>query len=178
MTFDPFGDFESRGYLRNLAKEKDPAIVRRLEHTSFTTGIDDAFEALKKKKPLTYSDVLSTHNTLFEAMYPWAGQDRTQTAPNIAVSRGSVLLPAIGLNMASQAASERGPTRAQLSGCCSAVAIRPWQCLNFFLLPQKHKAFLLNVSLIASPVGGFRVSTIFSAVRSMLPNSAAAFFRR
>ena len=24
MTFDPFGDFESQGYLRNLAKEKDP----------------------------------------------------------------------------------------------------------------------------------------------------------
>ena len=76
MTFDPFGDFEARGYLRNLAQEKDPAIVRRLEHVSFTTGIDDAFEALKKKKALTYSDVLSTHNTLFEAMYPWAGQDR------------------------------------------------------------------------------------------------------
>jgi len=65
--------------------------VRRLEHASFTTGIDDAFEALNKKKALNYSDVLSTHNTLFEAMYPWAGQDRAQTAPNIAVSRGSVL---------------------------------------------------------------------------------------
>ena len=58
MTFDPFGDFEARGYLRNVAQEKDPAIVRRLEHASFTTGIDDAFEALKKKKALTYSDVL------------------------------------------------------------------------------------------------------------------------
>jgi len=91
VTFDPFGDFESRGYLRNLAQEKDPAIVRRLEHASFTTGIDDAFEALKEKKALTYSDVLGTHKILFEAMYPWAGQDRTQTAPNIAVSRGSVL---------------------------------------------------------------------------------------
>jgi len=91
VTFDPFGDFESRGYLRNLAQEKDPAIVRRLEHASFTTGIDDAFEALKKQKVVTYSDVLRTHKTLFEAMYPWAGQDRAQTAPDIAVSRGSVL---------------------------------------------------------------------------------------
>src|SRR5206468_11346117 len=81
----------ARGYLRNIAQEKDPAIVRRLEHASFTTGIDDAFEALKKKKALTYSSVLGTHKILFEAMYPWAGQDRTQTAPNIAVSRGSVL---------------------------------------------------------------------------------------
>ncbi|TWC00654.1 cell filamentation protein [Bradyrhizobium macuxiense] len=91
MTFDPFGDFDARGYLRNLAQEKDPAIVRRLEHASFTTGIDDAFAALQKKKALTYADVLTTHKTLFEAMYPWAGQDRLQTAPDIAVSRGGVL---------------------------------------------------------------------------------------
>jgi cell filamentation protein len=34
----------------------------------------------------------STPNkTLFEAIYPWAGQDRMQTAPDIAVSRGEVL---------------------------------------------------------------------------------------
>ena len=31
MTFDPLGDFETRGYLRNLAHEKDPAILRRLD---------------------------------------------------------------------------------------------------------------------------------------------------
>lgn len=38
MTFDLFGDFETQGYLRNLAKEKDPDIVRRLEHASFMTA--------------------------------------------------------------------------------------------------------------------------------------------
>jgi cell filamentation protein len=27
VTFDPFGDFAARGYLRNLAKAKDPDIV-------------------------------------------------------------------------------------------------------------------------------------------------------
>ena len=91
MTFDPFVDFETRGYLRNIAQEKDPAIVKRLEHASFTTGIDDAFAALEKRKALTYGDVLSTHKLLFEAMYPWAGQDRATTAPDIAVSRGGVL---------------------------------------------------------------------------------------
>ena len=48
MTFDPFGDFETRGYLRNLAQEKEPAIVRRLEHASFATGIDDAFGRFEK----------------------------------------------------------------------------------------------------------------------------------
>jgi fido (protein-threonine AMPylation protein) len=80
VTFDPFGDFETRGYLRNSQQEKDPAIVRRLEHASFTTGIDVAFEQLAKKKPLTYTDVLSTHRILFDAVYPWAGQDRANTS--------------------------------------------------------------------------------------------------
>jgi hypothetical protein len=42
VTFDPFGDFATRGYLRNLAKAKDPDIVRRLQHNSFMTGLDEA----------------------------------------------------------------------------------------------------------------------------------------
>lgn len=91
MTFDPFGDFETQGYLRNLAKEKDPEIVRRLEHTAFTTGIDAAFEYLAKVKHLSYPDVIETHRILFDAVYPWAGQDRLKTAPDLAISRGNVL---------------------------------------------------------------------------------------
>jgi cell filamentation protein len=91
MTFDPFGDFETRGYLRNIAGEKDPEIVRRLEHNSFTTGIDEAFARLARIARFSYRDVLATHKILFEAVYPWAGQDRMQTAPDIAVSKGEVL---------------------------------------------------------------------------------------
>jgi cell filamentation protein len=91
VTFDPFGDFETRGYLRNIAQEKDSAIVRRLEHNSFITGLGEAFARLAHNDRLTYRDVLNVHKTLFEAVYPWAGQDRTQTAPDIAVSRGDVL---------------------------------------------------------------------------------------
>jgi len=91
VTFDPFGDFETQGYLRNLAKEKDPEIVRRLEHTSFTTGLDAAFERLAKVKHLSYPDVLETHRILFEAVYPWAGQDRLKDAPGVAVSKGTIL---------------------------------------------------------------------------------------
>jgi cell filamentation protein len=81
VTFDPFGDFETQGYLRNLTKEKDPEIVRHLEHASFMTGIDAALERLAKIKHLSYSDLLETHRILFEAVYPWAGQDRRTTAP-------------------------------------------------------------------------------------------------
>ena len=91
MTFDPFGDFETRGYLRNFAGEKDAEIVRRVEHTSFTTGIDSAFDRLATIKRIRYQDVLETHKILFEAVYPWAGQDRLQTAPDLAVSKGPVL---------------------------------------------------------------------------------------
>jgi cell filamentation protein len=91
VTFDPFGDFETRGYLRNFANEKDREIVRRLEYTSFTTGIDAAFDHLAALERLSYQDVLDTHRILFEAVYPWAGQDRLQTAPDLAVSKGPVL---------------------------------------------------------------------------------------
>jgi cell filamentation protein len=91
VTFDPFGDFETQGYLRNLAKEKDPDIVRRLEHSSFMTGIDAALERLAKVKRLRYADLLETHRILFEAVYPWAGQDRSMTSPDLAVSKGPVL---------------------------------------------------------------------------------------
>jgi cell filamentation protein len=91
VTFDPFGDFETQGYLRNLAKEKDSDIVRRLEHASFMTGIDPALQHLARIKRLSYVDVLETHRILFDAVYPWAGQDRKTTAPDLAISKGPVL---------------------------------------------------------------------------------------
>jgi cell filamentation protein len=68
VTFDPFGDDETQGYLRNIEREKDLAIVKRLEHTSFLTGIEAAFAALAKRKEFRYSDVLQTHKTLFDAV--------------------------------------------------------------------------------------------------------------
>lgn len=91
MTFDPFGDFDSRGYLRNLEQEKDLDIVRRLEHVSFTTGLDDAFKQFSKAKQVSYEDLLDTHKILFEAVYPWAGEDRVKNASELAISRGGVL---------------------------------------------------------------------------------------
>jgi cell filamentation protein len=91
VTFDPFGDFETQGYLRNFAKEKDLNIVKRLEHASFTTGVDAALGGLGKVRQLAYRDVLDTHKILFEAVYPWAGQDRLTNAPHLAVSKGPIL---------------------------------------------------------------------------------------
>jgi cell filamentation protein len=89
VTFDPFGDFETRGYLRNVARTKDSKIVRQMEHASFTTGLDAAFAKLTSQKQLSYDDVLGTHQILFGAIYPWAGQDRLTTAPHLVVSKGN-----------------------------------------------------------------------------------------
>jgi cell filamentation protein len=91
VTFDPFGDFEARGYLRNVAKVKDPAIVQRLQHNSFLTGIDAALAHLERQPTLVYSDVLHTHKTLFEGVFPWAGEDRLANASDLFVRKGAVL---------------------------------------------------------------------------------------
>jgi len=91
VTFDPFGDFSTRGYLRNVAKAKDPEIVQRLLHNSFLTGIDPALDHLKARPALSYADVLQVHKTLFEAVFPWAGEDRQVNASHIFVKKGAVI---------------------------------------------------------------------------------------
>lgn len=88
MTFDPFDDFETKGYLRNTARQKNRAIVRQMEHSAFTTAIADVFADLEKRKTLTYEDVLNAHKALFEPVYPWAGEDRLKQAPDKAISKG------------------------------------------------------------------------------------------
>jgi cell filamentation protein, protein adenylyltransferase len=35
--------------------------------------------------------VLKTHGILFGAVYPWAGQDRAQTAPKLTIKKGPVI---------------------------------------------------------------------------------------
>jgi cell filamentation protein len=91
VTFDPFGDFETRGYLRNVAKAKDPAIIQRLQHNSFLTGIEAALAHLERRSTLGYGDILHTHATLFEGVFPRAGEDRLTNAPHLFVRKGTVL---------------------------------------------------------------------------------------
>lgn len=94
MTFDPFGDFEERGYLRNFEAEKNPALIKRVEHAAFTFKLGDALDQLSERSRISYQDVLDVHGTLFDGVYPWAGQDRLAIAPDLAVGRGSVLFAA------------------------------------------------------------------------------------
>ncbi|WP_404406861.1 Fic/DOC family protein [Pelagibacterium halotolerans] len=90
MTFDPFGDFASRGYLRNHAGQKDMLKVKDLEHDSFRGNVERALQDLSKAEHLTYEHVRKAHETLFRDVYPWAGQDRAQTAPDLHITKGTV----------------------------------------------------------------------------------------
>ena len=85
--FDPFGDFETEGYLRNFEKEKDLEIVKIAEHELFRAQLPVALNFLAKKKRIEYSDFLNVHQILFEGLYPWAGKDRAEILPNSAIRK-------------------------------------------------------------------------------------------
>lgn len=90
MTFDPFGDFDERGYLRNFAGEKDSEKIKRLEHRSFLANVDKAFAYLEGRGRIRYEHMLEVHRILFSDVYPWAGKDRLELTPEIAVSKAGV----------------------------------------------------------------------------------------
>lgn len=89
-TFDPFGDFETRGYLRNHHGVKDSGIIKRLEHNAFARNIQKALVALQSAPQIDLERVQETHRILFADIYPWAGQDRSQNAADLNISKGSV----------------------------------------------------------------------------------------
>lgn len=89
--FDPFNDFATAGYLRNVESEKNPAIVKRVEHALFTAKRSVAMAYLQKCRDISYRDFLEVHRILFDGFYPWAGRDRMDTAPNLAISKGDIL---------------------------------------------------------------------------------------
>jgi len=87
MPFDPFGDFATRGYLRNTAGEADPGRVRRLEHGAFSDNVVAALDSLRAVPQLRYEHVLQANRVLFGDLYPWAGQDRAALAPSLAIGK-------------------------------------------------------------------------------------------
>lgn len=90
MAFDPFNDFETKGYLHNVAGAKDRAIVARLEHNAFAGNIERALRALQNARQIDLEAVQETHRILFQDVYPWAGQDRSKNASTLSITKGDV----------------------------------------------------------------------------------------
>lgn len=74
MIFDPFGDFDTAGYLQNSLKLKDPDEVKKAEHLSFELSIEEALGYLAQTQRINYPSVLKVHEMLFSDFYPWAGK--------------------------------------------------------------------------------------------------------
>ncbi|PRA34105.1 Fic/DOC family protein [Pseudomonas poae] len=89
MSFDPFGDFETAGYLQNVLRLKDPSEVKESEHLSFELSMEDALDYLSKKASIDFESVRKVHEILFSDFYPWAGKDRSELVPHLAVFKGS-----------------------------------------------------------------------------------------
>jgi len=87
-VFDPFGDYETAGYLQNLSCLKDPRQIKIQEHLHFTTNLPDAAAYLAKQDEITYRDFCAVHQILFSDFYPWAGRDRRQLGVAQLVSKG------------------------------------------------------------------------------------------
>lgn len=89
--FNPFGDFDERGYLRNKLKEKDLDVIKVLEHASFRSNLESALESIEAVQgPLAYEHFLNVHGILFRDVYEWAGQDRHGLGVASLVNKGDV----------------------------------------------------------------------------------------
>ncbi|MFE8645289.1 Fic family protein [Sphingomonas sp. NCPPB 2930] len=87
--FDPFNDFQTAGYLRNVEGLKDPQRIKFEENFFFETRLEDALSQLRRRRgKLEYRDFLRVHETLFSDFYPWAGRDRHQLGVARMVSKG------------------------------------------------------------------------------------------
>ena len=89
--FDPFKDFETAGYLRNVRRVKNAEVVKHFEHNLFRAHIDQALSYLASCQEIEYHNYLKVHHILFADYYPWAGKDRAAVAPTISVNKGTVI---------------------------------------------------------------------------------------
>jgi cell filamentation protein len=89
--FNPFGDLESAGYLRNRRQDKEEKVIKRMEHAIFRMGLPEALANLRKTKQVSYEHVQAVHKTLFQNYYPWAGTDRLALLPEKNITKGTLV---------------------------------------------------------------------------------------
>lgn len=146
-SFDPFGDFETRGYLRNAFVEKRPDLIKASEHMVFALNIEAAIEFLAREEFVAYESFLSVHRMLFSDFYPWAGQDRGLTAPNSMISKGTVEFALPGF---SRRAIEDGLRRCESGSVMAEVAGAVMGCFAYghpFLDGNGRTIFLVHMEL-------------------------------
>jgi fido (protein-threonine AMPylation protein) len=85
QILDPFGDHESAGYLRNVCGVKDLELIGHLETAVFQQEVLRTVRFLRRVQTLQYEHLLETHRQFFHSLYPWAGEDRSITAPHLAI---------------------------------------------------------------------------------------------
>jgi len=85
QILDPFGDHESAGYLRNVYGVKDLELIGHLETAVFQQEVLRTVRFLRRVQTLQYEHLLETHRQFFHSLYPWAGEDRSITAPHLAI---------------------------------------------------------------------------------------------
>lgn len=114
--FDPFGDFATRGYLRNSEGILDLDEIKQLEHLNFRANLQDAIGYLRKIKGVVRHDhVLEVHRILFGDLYEWAGQDRLSLGVGHLINKGSVQFEASGqIRMAMAHALDLGNDKAKM----------------------------------------------------------------
>jgi len=76
QILDPFGDYETAGYLRNVYGVKDLEIVGHLETAVFQQQVLGTIRYLRRVSVLQYEHVRETHRQLFLSL-SIRGQDRT-----------------------------------------------------------------------------------------------------
>jgi cell filamentation protein len=91
VSFDPFCDAKTRGYLRNIHGLPEGKQLKKLEHQDFALFLPDVLLHLEELRDPAYGDLLTVHRELFGGLYPWAGQDRFELFPGSVVSKGETV---------------------------------------------------------------------------------------
>lgn len=84
-SWDPFGDMETRGILRNHYGTNNGNKLANFEYVSIRKNMPKALAYLGSTKTINLKAWLKTHEILFSDVFPWAG-----TARKVDVFRGPV----------------------------------------------------------------------------------------
>jgi cell filamentation protein len=83
MVWDPFGDKDTRGILRNKFGIQKKDELDLVEYTFIHKNIRKALGVLKREKEVDLRAWRRTHAVLFNDLYPWAGTIRSHPVERV-----------------------------------------------------------------------------------------------